>query len=89
MAKKKTYIYHVLIGKNSVTEIDTFMFARNANDGEQFCKNLYKDKRYDSYKLIKVGKTHALEDTQILPDHLIEALRNKGYDKAEIYREIE
>ena len=89
MAKKKVYIYHILIGRNGVTEVDTFMLARNVKDGKAYCQELYKDKKYDTYKLIKVGTSHALEETQIISEEEAAALRARGADKADIYREIE
>ena len=89
MARKKTYIYHVLAGNNGVTEIDTFILARNAKVGENFCKEQYKDKKYNTYKFIKVGISHEDEETQILSEDLAQKLRANGYARGEFYREIE
>lgn len=89
MAKKKTYIYHVLIGNNGVTEIDTFILARNSKVGEAFCKETYKDKKYNTYKFIKVGISHEDEGTQILSADLAQKLRANGYADGDFYREIE
>lgn len=89
MARKKLYIYHALIGNNSVTEVDTFILARNSKVAEAFCKELYKDKKYNTYRFIKVGISHDNEETQILPQDLIQKLRANGYADGDFYREIE
>ena len=89
MAKKKTYIYHVLIGNNGTYDIDTFILARNSKVGESFCREQYKDKKYNTYKFIKVGISHEKEETQILSADLAQKLRANGYANGDFYREIE
>jgi hypothetical protein len=89
MARKKVYIYHVLIGNNGVTEIDTFILARNSKVGEDFCRKTYTNKKYNTYKFIKVGISHENEETQILSADLAQRLRDNGYADGDFYREIE
>ena len=89
MAQKKTYIYRMMIGHNDKVEVDLFMYARNADDAKVFCKTLYKDKKYDAYKAIKVGLSHALKETQIIQDYEAEKLRNSIASQSDKYREIE
>ena len=89
MAKKKTYIYHMLIGNYGSYEVDTFMFARNACVAIEYCKELYKDKKCNSYKAIKVGVSHYLRDTQIVSPEDEEKLRNSIASHGDEYREIE
>ena len=89
MAKKKTYIYHMLIGNNDNTEVDIFMFARNATVATEFCKELYKEKKYNSYKAIKVGMSHYLRDTQVVSDEDDKRLRNSAASTSDRFREIE
>ena len=89
MAKKKTYIYHMLIGHNGNIEVDTFMFARNADVAKEFCKELYRDKKYNFYKAIKVGQSYTLKDTQIVSDYEKEKLVNSIASQSDRYREIE
>lgn len=89
MAKKKTYIYRILAGNNDNIEVDVFMFARNAYIATEFCKNLYKEKKYNTYKAIKVGVSHKLRDTQIVCDADDERLRNSIASQGDRYKEIE
>lgn len=89
MAQKKTYIYRMLIGNNDNTEIDTFCMARNAGIAIDFCKEKYKDKKYNSYQAIKVGISHTLQDTQILEPAEAEKLRRAGATRSEKYSERE
>ena len=89
MAKKKTYIYHMLIGNYGDYEVDTFMFARNACVAIEYCKELYKDKKYNSYKAIKVGVSHYLRNTQMVSPEDEEKLRNSIASQGDEYREIE
>ena len=89
MAKKKTYIYRMLIGNGDNIEEDIFMFARNATVATEFCKDIYRKKKYNNYKAIKVGISHKLRDTQIVCDADDEKLRNSIASQGDRYREIE
>ena len=91
MAQKKTYIYRVLIGYNGNTEVDIFMYARNEKTALDYCKQLYKDKKYNYYKPIKVGISLWLRDTGIVTAKEDEQLRNSVASIGETYyeREIE
>ena len=89
MAQKKSYMYHMLIGQDNNAEVDCFMIARNAGVAIDYCKNLYKDKKYNSYQAIKVGICHKLEETRILDNEEEAKLRHAGADRGIKYREKE
>lgn len=89
MAQKKTYIYRMLIGNNENIEVDVFMYARNATVATDFCKKLYRDKKYNYYKPIKVGVSHTLQDTQILQEYESNKLRNSIASQSDKYAERE
>lgn len=89
MSQKKTYVYRLLIGNNDNVEVDCFMYARNAGRAIDYCKELYKDKKYNSYQAIKVGISHSLQETQILSNYEAEKLRNAGAEKGEKFSERE
>lgn len=87
MARKQTYIYRVLIGHEGNTEIDNFMYARNAEDAKEFCKELYRDKKFNYYKAIKVGVSHFLRDTQIIKGYEADKLKNSIASQGDKYAE--
>ena len=89
MAQKKTYIYRMLIGNNGNTEIDLFMYARNSKVATDFCKELYRDKKYNFYLPIKVGLSHTLRDTQIIKDYEADKLKNSIASQSDKYSERE
>ena len=93
MAQKKTYIYRVLIGNadnNGVdVYVDTYMYARNSKDAVAFCKNQYRDKKYNSYQTIKVGVSHNLRETQIVSEYEAEKLKNSIASQSDKYSERE
>ena len=88
MARKKTYIYHVLIGNDNQTDIDIFVLARNMSDGISFLQEKYRDKKYNSYKMIKIGESGLLEETQIISNDKAEKLRKAGMANNTAFREI-
>ena len=87
MAQKKTYIYRMLIGHDDNIEVDIFLFARNANNAKEFCKQVYKDNKYNTFKPIKVGISHTLKDTQIVSEYESEKLKNSIASKGDKYSE--
>ena len=89
MSQKKTYVYHVLIGNNDNVEVDCYAYARNAGRIIDYCKELYKDKKYNSYQAIKLGLCHTLQDTRILEDYESERLRRAGAEQGDKYSERE
>ena len=89
MAQKKTYIYRMLIGNNGNAEVDLFMYARNADVATSFCKDLYKDRKYNFYLPIKVGLSHVLRETQIIKDYEAEKLKNSIASQSDKYSEKE
>lgn len=89
MARKKTYIYRILIGHGDTPEKDFFMTARNAGVAVDFCKELYRKDKYESYQAIKVGICHTLQDTRILDNEEAEELRKAGAERSEKFAERE
>ena len=77
----------MLIGNNGNVTEDFFMLARNKDRAIEFCQDLYRDKKYNFYKVIKVGVSHTLQDTQIISDYEAERLRAAGADKSDFYSE--
>ena len=88
MARKKTYIYHMLIGHNNNKEADIFMYARNADVAKEFCKEKYRENKYNSYKAIKVGLSKTLKETMIITGSEETKLRNSIASHSDGYREI-
>ncbi len=89
MAKSKSYIYHMLIGNNDNTEIDCFVTARNCGVAIEYCKDLYREKKYNSYQAIKVGIFHTPQETRILDKEDEMKLRKAGADKKAFFSERE
>lgn len=90
MARRKTYVYHLLIGHEDRIEVDCYMFARNAGVAIDYCKELYRDKKYNSYRAIKVGLARELKDTQIIDEYEADKIRRAGGDQEKYSeREIE
>ena len=79
----------MLIGHDDRVEVDIFMYARNAGIATEYCKEIYKEKKYNSYQAIKVGLSHTLVDTQILQKDEADQLRQAGGDRGEKYSERE
>jgi hypothetical protein len=90
MAQKKTYIYRVLIGNNGNVFEDIFLYARNAKVALDFCKEIYKDKKYNYYYANKVGLSHTLRNTEIITGYSAYKLRNSiaAEDKKFSEREV-
>lgn len=84
---KKTYVYHMLIGHNNKTELDFFMYARNATFALEYCKDLYREKKYNFYKAIKVGISHKERTTQIIPEEDAVKIRQAGADEIKKFSE--
>ena len=89
MAQKKTYIYRMLIGHNNKTEVDIFMYARNKETAIEYCKELYRKQKYNSYKPIKVGVSLWLRDTGIVTAEEDKKLRNSVASMSDNYSERE
>jgi len=89
MAQKKTYLYRMLIGYNGETEVDVFMYARNSDTAIKYCQELYKEKKYNYFKPIKVGISLRLRSTGLVSDEDDKKLRNTIAVQGERYRERE
>lgn len=53
---KVTHIYRVDIGHGDSVEITDWVYARNAKQAKAYCREKYKDRRYDHYKMVMVGE---------------------------------
>ena len=89
MAQKKTYLYRMLIGYNDKNEVDIFMYARNKETAINYCKELYRDKKYNHYQAIKVGVSLHLRDTGLVSDYEDNKLRHSVAVQGESYSERE
>lgn len=86
---RKTYIYHMVIGHDDKPEVDCFMASANAGEAVDFCKEKYRDKKYNSYQATKVGVSLYPRETQILSAADEMKLRKAGMDKETKYSERE
>lgn len=91
MSQKKTFIYRMKLGYNDKVETDVFMYARNKETAINYCKELYRDKKYNKFKAIKVGISLWLRDTGIVTAEEDKQLRNSVASMSDTYyeREIE
>lgn len=89
MARKKTYIYRVQIGHNGVADVIGFMYARNSHDATSYCKELYREKKYNYYKMIKVGVSHTLQETRFIGDAEAAKLMSSMASQSDKYAERE
>ena len=87
MARKKTYIYRVMIGQNDDVMADVFMYARNKDTAVDYCRKVYHDKHYNSYKVIKVGVSHTLQETGFISDFEADRLIAAGATRSDKYSE--
>ena len=86
---KTTYLYRMLIGHNDNVEIDIFMYARNSKTAIEYCKELYRDKKYNHYRPIKVGVSLYVRDTGLVSKEDDEKLRDSIAVMGERYSERE
>ena len=59
MSRFVTHIYRMEMGKGGKAECATWLYARNAKEAKEYCKLVFKDKRYDFFRAIMVGETKA------------------------------
>ena len=86
---KKTYIYRVIIGHNGNHVMDVFMYARNIKVALDFCKEYYRDKRYNYFNPIKVGVSLYNRDTGLVSKEEDKKLRDSIAAIGDSYRERE
>ncbi len=86
---KKTYLYRMIIGNNQRQEFDVFVYARNSKTALEYCKELYREKKYNYYKPIKVGVSLYLRSTGIVDKEDEVKLRNSIAVKGDSYTERE
>ena len=89
MPQKKTYIYHMQIGQDDKVEVDCFVAAGNAGIAVDYCKEVYREKKYNSYKANKVGAYHEKQKPHFLESEDEYKLRQAGADKGNKYSERE
>lgn len=86
---KKTYLYRMLIGNNGNADVDIFLYARNSKVATEFCKELYRSKKYNYYKAIKVGISLKVKETGLVTKEEDEKLRKTIAVSSNIYSERE
>ena len=86
---KITYLYRMLIGYNNNVDVDLFMYARNAKVAKEYCKELYREKKYNYYHPIKVGLSFFPRDTGLVSDEDDLKLRSSLAVQGEKYSEKE
>lgn len=79
----------MFIGKNDNVETDVFLFARNSKTAVDYCRELYKDKKYNSYKPIKVGVSLYPRETGLVSAEDDKKLRSTIAVKGDAYSERE
>ncbi len=89
MAVKKTYIYRLEMGHQDQIEETIFIYARNAGIAVDYCKTIYKDKKYDHFHAIKVGASNELRETSIFTKDENERIRKTNAVGADAYAERE
>ena len=84
---KKTYIYRLEAGyanEEHPREVE-FFYAANSKRLIPFAQKLYKDKKYNKYKTIKVGVSKKQEEMRMITD--FESWQLKTYMTADSYSE--
>lgn len=67
---KHTYIYRLEAGYSYKTtpEVVEFFYAPNSKRLIQYAQNIYRDKKYNKYKTIKVGMSKTIEEMRMISD---------------------
>lgn len=61
MATKATYMYQITMGHGNKKEFTTYCYARNSGVAIENMKEIYKDKKYDSFTAKLFGEADILE----------------------------
>ena len=61
---KHTYIYRLEAGYSykELPEVIEFFYAPNSKRLIQYAQNIYRDKKYNKYRTIKVGMSKTIEE---------------------------
>ena len=85
MAHKQTIIYRLEAGYSykETPEVVEFFYAPNSKRLIQYAQNMYRDKKYNKYKTIKVGISKYSEDMRLISDfeswHLKQSMTAPAY----------
>lgn len=84
---KQTYIYRLEAGYSykEEPEVIEFFYAPNSKRLVKYAQNMFKDKKYNKYKTIKVGTTKYDEEMRMISD--FESWHLKQYYTADAYSE--
>lgn len=84
---KQTYIYRLEAGYSykKEPEVVEFFYAQNSKRLIKYAQALFKDKKYNKFKTIKVGLTKDDEDMRMISD--FESWHLKQYYTADAYSE--
>ena len=87
MARKNTYIYRLEAGYSykEEPEVKEFFYAPNSKRLIQYAQNMYRDKKYNKFKTIKVGQSKYQEDMRLISD--FESFQLKQSMTADAYAE--
>ena len=87
MGRKTKYIYRLEAGYSykKDPEIVEFFYAPNSKRLIQYAQNMYKDKKYNKYKTVKVGLSNIQEEMRLISD--FESWQLKQSMTAEAYSE--
>lgn len=84
---KITYIYRLEAGyaHNEFPEVIEFFYAPNSKRLIKYAQSIYKNKKYNKYKTIKVGMSKIPEEMRLISD--FEGMQLKKYYTADAYAE--
>lgn len=70
MSRRISYIYRLEAGYNykEHPEVIEFFYAPNSKRLIQYAQNMYRDKKYNKYKTIKVGMSKTYEEMRMISD---------------------
>ena len=67
---KQTYIYRLEAGyaHKEHPEVIEFFYAPNSRRLIQYAQNMFRDKKYNKYKTVKVGRSKTIEEMRMISD---------------------
>lgn len=86
MARRKTYIYEVFMGRSGKPDERTTVYARNGERAILLCKEKYKEKKYDYFRTVKRGLSNELRPDGFLNEKEKSQL-TKAQPEAKAYAE--
>ena len=86
MARRTTYIYKVIMGKNGIMKEIAHCYARNAKRAVEGMKELYKDQKYDNFKVVAFGEAEGHNAPfEIMPPNEVATVLNNKLGEADKY----